>query len=141
MIRPVDTPGVTYVPPRPAWVPVPPQPHRRGLPTWATALIVLGGAAVLLLVAAAALIALGSRSPAPYYSVTSCQSVDGVTSMGFIVRDNDKVPHDYTVHGSIGHSPAVPDVLVGVAPGQTVTGHLEGFESTGDCRITEVDQR
>jgi hypothetical protein len=60
--------------------------------------------------------------------------------MTYMVRNNDKVPHDYTVYGVIGETSPAQGFLKGVAPGETRIGIMEG-PGIGTCRITRVNQQ
>jgi hypothetical protein len=121
---------------------VPAQARKRGLPGWAIALIVVGAVVVLLCAGGAVFAVMRiSGAPRPSVRVTSCSTTIGdfTTSMSYTVRNNDKVPHDYTVFGTIGDT-ETQGLLRGVEPDQTAAGHLEG-PSQGNCRITRVEQR
>lgn len=141
-IMPMPVPPQPYGGP-PGWAP--PPPRKKGMPAWAIVLVVVGGVIALFCGGGVILFAIGAGSaasaPKPTVHVTSCE-YDGViaTYMNYTIKNNDSKPHDYYVSGTVGHSPALPDILKNVAPGETASGKLMGTEQ-GDCRITRVDQQ
>lgn len=72
--------------------------------------------------------------------VESCTTQGALTTIGYVVRNNDHVVHDYYVQGTVGGSAATPGLLKRIYPGETAAGRLDSF-GQGDCRITRVDQR
>jgi hypothetical protein len=143
--QPAGSPAVPVSPPYYTQPYAPPPPKKKGMPGWAIVLIVLGGLVVLVCGGGLVLFGIGANQiasqPKPTVKVTDC-SYDGVAfvTLSYALTNNDKRPHDYYLSGTTGHSPTLPDVLKGVAPGETVNGKLMGT-SKGDCLITKVDQR
>lgn len=111
------------------------------MPRWAIALIISGVVVVILCGVGAVLFAVNVKLAAqPSVRVESCTTQGPVTTIGYVVRNNDKVVHDYYVQGTVGGEAATPGVLKRIYPGETAAGRLTSF-GQGDCRITKVDQR
>jgi hypothetical protein len=111
------------------------------MPRWAIGLIIGGLVVVSLCAVGAVLFAINVKlAPRPSVRVESCTIQGPVTTIGYVVRNNDKAVHDYYVQGTVGGSAATPGVLRRIYPGETAAGRLDSF-GQGDCRITRVDQR
>ena len=141
----IDTSLPPYAGPPPQYMQYPPAPpKKKGMPAWAIVLIVLGSVVVLFCGGGAILFAIGAGSagsgPKPTVHVQACTWDGFATYATYTLTNNDKKPHDYYVEGTVGHSPALPDILKNVAPGETASGKLMGTEQ-GDCHITSVDQQ
>lgn len=130
-------PGNGYMPPRPA-----PQPPKK-FPVWAIILITVGAAAVLVLGGLVVTVLDGGfgSPPKPTARVTGCNGDRLEVTIDYVLTNHDSRTHTYIVYGSVGHSPVVPDTLVGVAPGETAHGQMIALGAQGDCEITGVDQR
>lgn len=111
------------------------------MPRWAIALIIAGVVVVAVCAAGAVLFAVNFKlAPRPTVRVESCTTQGALTTIGYVVRNNDTVVHDYYVQGTVGGSAATPGLLKRIYPGETAAGRLDSF-GQGDCRITRVDQR
>lgn len=111
------------------------------MPRWAIALIIGGVVVVILCGLGAVLFAVNVNfAPQPTVRVDGCTTNGQVTTIEYVVRNNDKVVHDYYVQGTVGGSAATPGTLKRIYPGQTAAGRLTSF-GQGECRITRVDQR
>lgn len=131
-----------FYPPPYLAAPPPNRPPRRWKP-WELALII-GGCAVLIggLVVAYVLsngFTGGGNGTKPEVAIVACTYDGAFTHLTYRLTNEDDVAHDYRVTGTVGHQPLIPDTLVGIAPGETVSGEMLGPEE-GDCRLTGVNQ-
>lgn len=136
--------------PQPGYRPyaAPPTPPKKSanLPAWLIVVIAVGCAMVLLLVGIVGSLVLdnigGDSTAKPTARMTGCTSDGLSTTIDYVLTNHDSRTHTYYVHGTVNHSPAIPDVKENVAPGETVTGQIIGLGlDGGSCEITEVDQR
>lgn len=164
-----SAPPPAYPPPPPGYgvpyagQPLPAQPPKKGMPTWAIVLLVLGGLMVVACVGGVALMGLGAKSISDGntaakkdVSIGSCSAAGG--QFDFV---GPKATVDVTNHGSREASYSISVEFVSsdggtqlgtgtafvnnLGPGQTAHADASSFKgrsgaSTFECRITKVNK-